>query len=418
MNAMKRLYIGVAIVLAMLMCACAKTPEAATPLIIVITKGSTGEFWLTFRAGASAAARENKVYLEWPSTFWENELAGQASVVKEAAALARRQNRRFALVVDPVYGGEFAELIHDWQIDYGLAVVNFDDDILRDRIAAGSRFVTFVGTDNEKAGREAAEFLAQKLNGKGNVAMLRLNPGIGTTTLREKGFLDVIEKNYPDIVVRDQSYYWAMNVDVDSAYREGLTLLDDVDKSKVPLDGVFASNESTTMGMLLALTNHGLVEQVVDGRIKFIGFDRNALLENALQKKQITALVVQDPFQMGRQSVEKVVALLGKTIPETIEDAKQRKNIEPTYTRYVLADHDELDICRSQTHRRDNYEFTTLIKDLEARSSIFKRFFKQRNAAQDPAQGACDTEVLRLLVPNPKIWHLQSPGSWDGIFGT
>jgi ribose transport system substrate-binding protein len=67
-------------------------------------------------------------------------------------------------------------------------------------------------------------------------------------------------------------------------------------------DGVFASNQTSAEGMLLALRQTNLA-----GRIKFVGFDSSEPLVDGLRNGEISALVVQDPDNMGYTSVKLMV---------------------------------------------------------------------------------------------------------------
>jgi ribose transport system substrate-binding protein len=69
------------------------------------------------------------------------------------------------------------------------------------------------------------------------------------------------------------------------------------------VDGVFAVNESSTDGMLRALRDKGLASKV-----KFVGFDSTALLNQALEKQEIQGLVIQNPQQMGYMAVKAALA--------------------------------------------------------------------------------------------------------------
>jgi ribose transport system substrate-binding protein len=68
------------------------------------------------------------------------------------------------------------------------------------------------------------------------------------------------------------------------------------------LNGIFAPNESTTFGTLLALEKGKL-----GGKLKFVGFDASDKLVQAVRGGQIDALVLQDPFNMGYLSVKTLV---------------------------------------------------------------------------------------------------------------
>src|SRR5205085_10481574 len=60
--------------------------------------------------------------------------------------------------------------------------------------AAGGRTTTFIGSDNVEGGRIAGRFLAQRLQGRGKVAILEGIPGHETGDARLKGFKEAIEK--------------------------------------------------------------------------------------------------------------------------------------------------------------------------------------------------------------------------------
>jgi ABC-type sugar transport system substrate-binding protein len=79
-------------------------------------------------------------------------------------------------------------------------------------------------------------------------------------------------------------------------------------------NGVFASNQTASEGMLRALEQQNLA-----GRVKFVGFDSSELLVRGLSAGNIDALVVQDPVDMGYQSVKLMVQhLKGEKIEPTV----------------------------------------------------------------------------------------------------
>ncbi len=71
------------------------------------------------------------------------------------------------------------------------------------------------------------------------------------------------------------------------------------------VDAIFTPNESTTFGCLRALENRGLAGQVIH-----VGFDSSKKLIEALEKKKLRGLVLQDPFRMGYDGVKTAVAHL------------------------------------------------------------------------------------------------------------
>ena len=74
--------------------------------------------------------------------------------------------------------------------------------------------------------------------------------------------------------------------------------------------GLFACNESTARGALGALDKSKML-----GKVKFVGFDSSPELNDALDKGQIQALVLQNPVEMGYRAVKAAVAKLnGKAV--------------------------------------------------------------------------------------------------------
>ncbi len=81
------------------------------------------------------------------------------------------------------------------------------------------------------------------------------------------------------------------------------------------LDAIFASAEPSTVGASQAIKSRGLT-----GKIKFVGFDSSESLVEDLRAGVVSALIVQDPFQIGYRAVKTLVDRLnGSTPPKRID---------------------------------------------------------------------------------------------------
>jgi len=170
---------------------------------------------------------------------------------------------------------------------------------------------SFIATDNREGGRIAARRLGGLLGGKGRVIMLRYAVGSASTEAREQGFLEVMRDKFPgiDLLSTDQH----AGATRDTARRVAENLLS---RFGGEVTGIFASNESATSGMLLALRDAGLA----GGKVAFVGFDSSETLDAALKAGDIQGLVVQNPFRMGYLGVKTVMAALGGgKVPATID---------------------------------------------------------------------------------------------------
>src|SRR5207245_1440895 len=112
-------------------------------------------------------------------------------------------------------------------------------------------------------GKLAAEEMGKRLGGKGNVILLRYSPGSESTENREKGFLETITKEFPDIKILSSDQY--AGTSEQSSLDKSQTLLQQFKKD---VNGIFAVNETSAAGMMKALVDEGLTDKVV-----YIGFD-------------------------------------------------------------------------------------------------------------------------------------------------
>lgn len=284
--------------------ALATLAAAQTYEIAVIPKGTTHEFWKAIHAGAVCAAQELKaegvtVNVIWKGPLREDDREQQVQVVENFTG--RRVN---GIVLAPL---DARALVAPTEaaVQAGIPVVVIDS-------ALNSKApVSTVSTDNYKGGVLGARRLAEILGGKGKVILLRVLAGSASTEQREAGFLDTVAKEFPGLqVISSDQHAGATR---DTAYRSAQNLLNRFGRE---VDGVFAPNESSATGMLLALKDAGLA----GGRVKFVGFDSGTQVVAALRAGDLQGIVVQNPFRMGYLGVKTMVASLRGTKVEPVID--------------------------------------------------------------------------------------------------
>jgi ribose transport system substrate-binding protein len=122
--------------------------------------------------------------------------------------------------------------------------------------------------------------------------------------------MEVMKREFPGIELISTDQYGGATRE--TAYRAAQNILN---RFGDHMDGIFAPNESTASGTLLALREIGLA-----GKVKFVGFDTNEQLVGALTQGEIQGLVIQDPFQMGYLGVTIAVSVLRhEEVPPTID---------------------------------------------------------------------------------------------------
>ena len=293
-------------VLATALCiaACSKSGTRANGLTIaVIPKGTTHEFWKSIHAGAVQASQElsaqgQPVTIIWKGPLREDDREQQVQVVEgflsqgvQGIVLAPLDN---VALVRPVEEARRA----------GVPTVIIDSGLETDST------VSFVATDNYKGGQMAAERLGVLLNNRGVVLLLRYAEGSASTTERERGFLEQLKAKYPGIRVVSSDQYAGPTRETAKRASENL-----LNRFGSGLQGIFTVNESSTIGMLLALQDIGLA-----GKIRFVGFDASAILLDAIKAQQLDGIVVQNPMRMGYLGVKTMADYLrGKPVERRID---------------------------------------------------------------------------------------------------
>ncbi len=284
--------------------------------VAVIPKGTTHVFWKSVHFGAQKAADELGVEVEFRGPPKESDRDQQISVVQsfvskgiDAICLAPLDSQA---LVRPVREADRA----------GIPTVIFDSGLDDAKLT-----VSYVATDNREGGRLAARALAKAINEQGNVIMLRYTQGSESTMQREEGFLEAIAE-FPNVKVLSSDQY--AGTSMESALNKAQQLLN---RYGDQVNGVFAVCESNAEGVLRALEDMQL-----DGKVKFVGFDPSERLCTALSEGRVSALVLQDPVNMGYQAVKAAVAKVrGEPIEPRVDTGvyvatKENQETEPLKT--------------------------------------------------------------------------------------
>jgi len=265
-------------------------------VIGVVPKGLAHLFWQSIHAGAVSAGGELGVEIQWNGPSLETEYSRQIQIID--AMITRRVD---ALAISPADQVALVQVV-DRAMAQGIPVTIYDSAL------SSTNYTSYVATNNYAAGELGARRLGQILGGQGKVAMVMHVPGSGSTLEREKAFDAVMAREYPGISVVARQFGM-------SDRARAMAAAEDIFTAHPDLDGIFASAEPSTVGTSQAIKSRGLA-----GKIRFVGFDSSESLVEDLRAGVITALVVQDPFQIGYKAVETLVEKLkGGTPPKRID---------------------------------------------------------------------------------------------------
>jgi ribose transport system substrate-binding protein len=261
--------------------------------IAVIPKASADIFWQSVHAGAVKGGWDNNVNIVWDGPPNETDIATEMQIVEtminrhvDAIAVAPSDKSALKIVVDRAVAAGIPVVIYDSAIDT-------------------EKYSTFVATDNYAGGALAADRMGEILHGKGKIVMVKTIPGGASTIAREDGFRHELNTKFPGIKILDERFGMA-------TIAQSLTVSENMLTAHPDLDGMFASNESTTEGAAQALKGR-------NSRLKLVGFDSSPSLLADLQQGWIESLVIQDPFKMGETAVTMAAkALRGEKTPKKL----------------------------------------------------------------------------------------------------
>ncbi|MGC8793733.1 MAG: substrate-binding domain-containing protein [Bryobacteraceae bacterium] len=265
-------------------------------VIGVVPKSTAHVFWVAVESGVRAAARDFGVDIVWNGPPAETEYDRQIQivdslVVRRVDGLAVAAAERKALVA-PI----------DRAMSSGIPVVVFDSGV------DSAHYTSFVATNNYEAGQMGARTLAKLLGGRGKVAVVLHAPGSYSTMERERGFEDVMRREFPGIRIVARQFGMADRAKARAAAENMLAAHPD-------LEGLFASTEPSSSGAALALKGRGLA-----GKVRFVGFDFSASMVEDLKTGVMDAMVVQDPFRMGYEVIRLLAQKLdGKSVPQRLD---------------------------------------------------------------------------------------------------
>jgi ribose transport system substrate-binding protein len=288
--------------------------------IAVIPMGTTHEFWKSVHAGALTAARELGVDILWKGPLKEDDRNEQIQVVETLAGAGVD-----ALVLSPLDDRALIRPVAEAR-QAGIPTVIFNSAL------QGEEHVAFIATDNFQGGVMAARALGKATGGRGRLVLIRLKVGVEGTTKREEGFLATLRAEYPGLSVLSDNQYAGTSTEM--AYQTMENLLSRFSE----IEAVFTPNESTTFGALRALQDHGLA-----GKVVHVGFDASDKLIEALEKRELAGLILQDPFAMGYLSLKTAVAHLRglpyeKNVATTVVLATPENMNEPDVRRLLRPD--------------------------------------------------------------------------------
>jgi ribose transport system substrate-binding protein len=258
--------------------ACSRTRQ---PAIGVVPKGSTHIFWQAVHAGAVKAARESGYRILWNAPAQEGDRSRQIAIVESL------MNQRVAgIALAPCDRTALSGVVQR-AMAAGIPVVIFDSGI------ETTAHIGFAGTNNREGGRMAARRMGELLGGKGLAVIISDSPGSSSTNERVEGFTEVMKSRFPGVRLPGTEF-------CEASRAKAREIAENMLSAHPDLAAIFADHENAISGAVLA------VKARERRSVKLVGFDASEPLVNDMKAGWIDALVVQNPFRMGYESVRAI----------------------------------------------------------------------------------------------------------------
>jgi ribose transport system substrate-binding protein len=179
-------------------------------------------------------------------------------------------------------------------VDAGIKVITVDTFLGDgDYVNGPVKFpISYIGSDNVEGGRISARGLAKAIGSKGAVYINSTNPNVSSVEGRERGFKEVMAKEFPNIKVLGPDY----NLDdMNKALQQTAAVL-----QRAPdLAGVFGTNVFSAQGAGTAVVNAGL-----GGHVQVVAYDATKAAIEQMNNGVVTLVLAQKPFDMGYMAVQ------------------------------------------------------------------------------------------------------------------
>ncbi len=280
----------------------ASEPAAASSTLTIGLAISTqnNPFFVALRDGADAEAKAQGVKLITVDA--QDDSAKQISNIEDLI-----QKKVQVILINPADSDAVAGVVKE-AVKAGIKIVSLD------RSVNGAEVSAHIASDNIAGGKMAAEFLLEKIGGKGNIVELEGIPGSSAARERGQGFHSVVDGKADVKLAAKQA------ADFDRA--KGLTVMENILQGNKDVKGVFAHNDEMALGALKAIEAAGLKNVIV------VGFDATPDAVNAVKAGQMSATVQQKPELIGKMGVETAMKLskgeaVDKFIPVPLDLVKQ-----------------------------------------------------------------------------------------------
>jgi ribose transport system substrate-binding protein len=271
------------------------------PTVALVLKTLNNPYFIEMQNGAKDAAQKLKINLIVQAADREVDVEKQMQIIENLI-----ERNVSALCVTPSGSKEIIPAIvkaNKANIPVIIVDTRVDAELLSE---SGGVTASFIGSDNIDGGRLAGKFIIEKLNGKGNIAILEGIPGHETNDARISGLYDALKNSDGIKILASQTANWERN--------QGYNVFQNILQAHPDVQALFACNDMMALGAVEAIAAAGRT-----GEIIVVGFDAIEDSRLSIKENKMDGSVAQHPHEMGKVAIENAFKLInGKNIPTEI----------------------------------------------------------------------------------------------------
>src|SRR3569833_1267058 len=264
------------LLISLLAVSCKRTP----PTVAVIPRTCGTALCEPEHAGAATIARKEGLNLYWNAPMREDDIRTQISLIEKSV-----ERGMAGVIVSPIQTLPLRTPIRR-VLARGIPVVVIDTEL---GIPPGPK-LSYVLNDEESGGRIAARRIGSILHGRGNIAIVGVQPELKSNTVRERVFESTLGREFPNIRVV------ARKLGLSSVTQEQRSA-EELLSGNASIDAIVALSLAATRGTYYALT-----EISKAGVIKLVGFDQDLI--PPIRDGGIDSVVVQNTYELGRAAMQ------------------------------------------------------------------------------------------------------------------
>ena len=268
------------------------TGSASAKTITFALSTQANPFFVQMRESAQKKADELGIAINFQDAA--DDSATQSNQLANAAASGTG-----VVIINPTDSDAMASAVQQL-VDEKIPVVAVD------RAVNNANVASYIASDNETGGKQAAKVLSDAINGEGEILVLQGKTGSSASRERGKGFDEGLKDNPNIKVVAKQT--------AEFERAKGLDVTTNLLQAHPNVKAIFAENDEMALGAIEALGSKAGKD------VKVIGFDGAEDALKAIKDGRMYASIAQQPVKMAEQAVIEASKLLkGETATKKMQ---------------------------------------------------------------------------------------------------